>query len=257
MRNPQRSPQLGELVVAQSLPVEISVMDVDSDDSVSNGIKAIHQKSGGIDVLANNAGIEVFGAIEELPLSEIRRVMETNYFGAIRCIKEVLPEMRERRRGSIINVTSIAGKISTSPTSPYSASKYALEALSEGLAQEMKPFNVRVAIVEPGIIDTPMARRIEDEPEPSNYPQPDRFSNMFNAALKTPVEPSLVAAKILEIAEGDGWKLRHLVGPDAQPFVDWRAGMSDEEWVDWGALDDDVWYGTVERDFGMDARPKA
>lgn len=255
MRNPQRSPQLGEMAASEGLPIQVSVMDVDSDDSVSEAIGKIREQSGGIHVLVNNAGIEVSGSIEELPLSEFRRVMETNYFGALRCIQAVVGEMRERRSGSIINVASVAGKISCSPMTPYAASKFALEALSEGLAQEMKAFNVRVAIVEPGIIDTPMARHIEEPPAESEYPQIFRYSRMFLAALKSPVEPTIVAEKILEIAEGDGWQLRHPVGPDSEPFLGWRAAMSDEEWIDWGAKNDDDWYEALEKDFGLDARP--
>ena len=255
MRNPKRSPELGQMAASESLPIQVSVMDVDSDDSVTEAIGEIREQSGGIDVLVNNAGIEVSGSIEELALSEFRRVMETNYFGALRCIQAVVGEMRERRSGSIINVTSVAGKISFSPMTPYAASKFALEALSESLAQEMKSFNVRVAIVEPGIIDTSMARRLADSPAESKYPQVVRFSRMFVAALKSPVEPALVADKILEIAVGDGWRLRHPVGPDAEPFLGWRAAMSDEEWADWGAQNDDDWYDALEKDFGLDARP--
>ncbi len=91
---------------------------------------------------------------------EFRAVMETNYFGALRCIQAVVPHMRQRGSGCIINVTSVGGRISSPPLTPYNASKWALEALSEGLAGEMKTFGVRVLIVEPGIIDTAMARRI-------------------------------------------------------------------------------------------------
>ncbi len=182
--------------------------------------------------------------------------METNYFGPLRCIQAVVGEMRERRSGCIINVTSIAGRICASPQSAYAASKWAFEALSEGLAQELKPFNVRVAIVQPGIIDTPMARGAEQAAGESNYSQGDRFSRLFQAVLKNPVDPSIVADKILEIGEGDSWQLRHPVGPDAVPFLEWRSGKTDEEWVAWGAQSDDEWYDSVERDFGIDARPR-
>ena len=125
--------------------------------------------------------------MEELPLAEFRAVMETNYFGVIRCIQAVLPPMRQRRSGCIINVASVAGHIAASPLAPYTASKFALEALSEALAQEAKPFNVRVAIVEPGIIDTPMSRHISVAQAPSPYSQQQRFAALFRTSLKNPV----------------------------------------------------------------------
>ncbi len=255
MRDPRRAPDLGRTAAAEALPITIGAMDVDSDESVEACINRIVREAGTIDVLVNNAGIERSGSVEELPLSDFRAVMETNYFGALRCIQRVLPAMRKRRNGCIINVTSIAGRIACSPLAPYSASKFALEALSESLAQEMKPFNVRVAIVQPGIIDTAMARRIETPQGPSPYPQQRRFAAMFTASLQNPTPPSLVAVKVVEIAESGTWRLRHPVGPDAEGFLGWRATMGDEDWVDWGALDDNAWYDRLKADFGMDARP--
>jgi NAD(P)-dependent dehydrogenase (short-subunit alcohol dehydrogenase family) len=257
MRNPSRAPELAQITAKEKLPITISAMDVDADASVKQGIDRISKEGGPIDVLVNNAGIERTGSVEELSLAEFRSVMETNYFGAIRCIQAVLPTMRQRRSGCIINVASIAGRIANSPLAPYTASKFALEALSESLAQEAKPFNVRVAIVEPGIIDTPMARRIETSQTPSPYPQQRRFAAMFTASLKNSVPPSVVGQKVLDIVDSGTWQLRHPVGPDAVPFLEWRKAMSDEEWVEWGALDDDHWYDRVKADFGMDARPKA
>ena len=257
MRNPTRAPHLGYRAASEALPITVATMDVDSDESVKVAINGIVNEGGAIDVLVNNAGIERSGSVEELPLAEFRAVMETNYFGALRCIKEVLPAMREGRNGCIINIASVAGRIACSPLAPYTASKFALEALSESLAQEMRPFNVRVAIVEPGIIDTPMARRIEHPPNPSQYPQQRRFGAMFTASLKNPASPSVVAAKVVDIVDSGTWQLRHPVGPDAEGFLGWREAMNDEEWIDWGALDDDAWYDRVKADFGMDARPAA
>jgi NAD(P)-dependent dehydrogenase (short-subunit alcohol dehydrogenase family) len=109
--------------------------------------------------------------------------------------------MRKRHSGRIINVTSVAGRISCSPLAPYAASKFALEALSEVLAQEVKPFNVRVAVVQPGIIDTAMARRIEDAPTDAAYPEVRRFGHMFEASLEKPTPPTVLAEKIREIIE--------------------------------------------------------
>jgi len=257
MRSPSRAPELARITSKEKLPITISAMDVDSDASVKEGIDRIVKEGGPVDVLVNNAGIERTGSVEELALADFRAVMETNYFGAIRCIQAVLPTMRARRSGCIVNVASVAGRIANSPLAPYTASKFALEALSESLAQEAKPFNVRVAIVEPGIIDTAMARRIETPQTRSPYPQLRRFAAMFAASLKKPVPPSVVAEKVLQIVDSGTWQLRHPVGPDAAPFLAWRKAMSDEEWVDWGALDDDRWYDRLKADFGMDARPAA
>lgn len=256
MRNPAQSPELAETAAREKLPITVSTMDVNSDQSVSRAIAEIHKDHGPIDVLVNNAGIERAGSIEELPLADFRAVMETNYFGSIRCIQAVVPHMRQRKSGCIINVSSVAGRISSAPLTPYMASKWALEALSEGLAGEMKTFNVRVAIVEPGIIDTAMARRIGDQPDHSPYRQQARFASLFAASLKNPAPPSLVAEKIVEIVESGTWQLRHPVGPDASPFLQWRRGMTDEQWVELNGSDDETWHRRMQSDFGLDTRPK-
>jgi NAD(P)-dependent dehydrogenase (short-subunit alcohol dehydrogenase family) len=255
MRNPVRAPELANAAARERLPISVLTMDVDSDASVDAAIAHAHAAVGTIDVLVNNAGIERMGSVEELPLAAFRAVMETNYFGVIRCIQAVIPSMRARRSGCIINVTSVAGQLAMSPMASYTASKYALEALSECLAQEVKPFGIRVAIVEPGIIDTKMSRGISGLGTPSRYPQQRRNAALFTAALANPAPASLVADRILEIAISGSWQLRHPVGPDAAPFLGWRRGMNDEAWVDFGALDDDAWFDRVKADFGLDARP--
>lgn len=254
MRNPDSAPELTRRAKQEGLPISVSAMDVDSDAAVAAGIAAIEKAGGPLDVLVNNAGIEKRGSTEELPLAEVRAVMETNFFGALRCIQAVMPGMRTRQRGCIINVTSISGRLASSPLGAYAASKHALEALTESLAQEAKMFNIRVAIVEPGIIDTAMAQRIGGAPDKSNYPHDRRMAGLFAAALKHPTSPELVARKIREIVDSDSWQLRHPVGPDAAPFLQWRASMSDEQWVDWGSAKDAAWYEAVQRDFGLDAR---
>jgi NAD(P)-dependent dehydrogenase (short-subunit alcohol dehydrogenase family) len=257
MRDPSRAPELAEKTAQEKLPIKISVMDVDSDTSVKAAIANIQREAGQIDVLVNNAGVERNGSIEELPLSEFRAVMETNYFGVIRCVQALLPQMRQRKSGCIVNISSVAGHISCPPLASYTASKFALEALCEALAGEMKTFNVRVAIVEPGIIDTAMARRLEQPAQKSPYSQQIRFAHLFAASLKNSAQPSLVAEKVREIIDTGTWQLRHPVGPDALPFLGWRKSMTDEEWVDLSAADDDTWYNRVEHDFGMAIRPKA
>jgi NAD(P)-dependent dehydrogenase (short-subunit alcohol dehydrogenase family) len=255
MRDPSRAPELAQKAAQEKLPIKISVMDVDSDTSVKSAIANIQKDVGHIDVLVNNAGVERHGSVEEHPLSEFRAVMETNYFGVIRCIQALVPSMRQRKSGCIINMSSVAGHISCSPLAPYTASKFALEALSEALAGEMKTFGIRVAIVEPVIIDTAMARQLVEPPGNSLYAQQKRFAHLFTASLRNSAQPSLVADKVRDIIESGTWQLRHPVGPDALPFLGWRKSMTDEEWVDLNAADDDTWYDRVERDFGMAVRP--
>jgi NAD(P)-dependent dehydrogenase (short-subunit alcohol dehydrogenase family) len=256
MRNLERGAALREIVEKEQLPISILKMDVDSGESVDAATSAIRAQTGCIDVLVNNAGIERAGSIEGLTLDDFKATMETNYFGVLRSIRAWLPDMRQRQSGCIINVTSVAGRIACSPLAPYSASKFALEALSEALAQEVKPFNVRVAIVQPGIIDTAMARRIEDASTDAAYPQVRRFGHMFEASLEKPTPPTVVAEKIREIIESGTEKLRHPVGPDAEGFLAWRASLTDEDWVAWGALPDEAWYERVGKDFGLDAGSK-
>jgi NAD(P)-dependent dehydrogenase (short-subunit alcohol dehydrogenase family) len=165
------------------LPISVLSLDVDDDGSVREPVQHVLAERGQIDVLVNNAGISPWGSIEELPLPEFRRTMETNFFGALRCIQAVLPHMREQRNSCIINVTSVAGRIAAAPEGPYTASKFALEALSEVLAQEVKAFNIRVAIVEPGIIQTPIFDKKRAIPADTRYSQERRIHALFAASL--------------------------------------------------------------------------
>jgi len=256
MRNPDRSPELRTMARQESLPITILRLDVDRDDSITQAVHQVLAERGRIDALVNNAGIVTFGAVEDLPLDVFRRTMETNYFGALRCIQAVLPSMRERRSGCIINVTSVGGRIALGAHGSYTASKFALEALSETLAQEVKAFNIRVAIVEPGIMQTAILDKLPEALPTSRYPHEGRLRALHAAALRTPVSPLVAGEAIRQIVESESWQLRYPVGPDAVPFIEWRTAMTDEEWITWNATpNDDVWYAQLERAFGLDARP--
>ena len=252
MRNPKTGgEELRTIAEREHLPLRISALDVDSEESVRTAFANILAEAGRIDVLVNNAGIGGGGATEETPMALFRAAMETNYFGALRCIQAVLPGMRERRSGCIVNVTSVAGRLSMAPQAAYSSSKFALEAASESLAQEMRAFGVRVAIVEPGVIATAIFGKLQPPPADSKYPHIRRIYELFRAALENPVSPYVVGEKILDIVESDTWKLRHPAGPDADGFLAWRASMSDEQWVEWGALSDQQWVEYVRQNFHL------
>lgn len=252
MRNPQTGgAELRAIAERERLPLHIAALDVDSDESVRNALAKILAEAGRIDVLVNNAGISVLSAVEETPIAASRAVMETNYFGALRCIQAVLPGMRKRRSGCIVNVTSVAGRLSVAANGSYSSSKFALEAASESLAQEVKAFGVRVAIVEPGVIATSIFSKVHPPPAGSDYPHGRRLYELFRVSLENPVSPDVVGEKINEIVESGTWKLRHPVGPDAEGFLAWRASMSDEQWAEWGAISDEQWVEYVGQNFHL------
>ena len=255
MRNPQSGGgELRAIASQENLPIRLIALDVDSDQSVQSAFTTILAESGHIDVLVNNAGIGNMGAVEETSVETFRAVMETNFFGALRCTQAVLPQMRKRRSGCIVNVTSVAGRISSSPQAPYASSKFALEALSECLAQEVKAFGIRVAIVEPGVIATPIFGKVVHSPDGTRYPQLRRMNELFRASLEKPVSPYVVGETIHEIVDSGTWQLRHLTGPDAAGFLAWRRSMSDEQWIDWGAQSDEAWVATVRRSFGLNVK---
>jgi NAD(P)-dependent dehydrogenase (short-subunit alcohol dehydrogenase family) len=131
MRNLDRAGDLRSIAAKEQLAIDIEALDVNDDSSVREGFAAIVARHGPIDVLVNNAGIPGGGAIEDTPLDVFREMMETNFFGSLRCIKAVVPSMRERRRGTIVNITSIAGRVAMTPQASYAASKWALEAVSK------------------------------------------------------------------------------------------------------------------------------
>jgi NAD(P)-dependent dehydrogenase (short-subunit alcohol dehydrogenase family) len=252
MRDLDRGAEIRQIATDEKLAIHLAAIDVDNDDSVRHGFSKIASERGPIDVLVNNAGIVGGGAIEETPVDVFRQVMETNFFGGLRCIKAVVPDMRERRSGTIVNVTSIAGRLAMAPQASYAASKWAFEALSECLAQEMRAFNVRVAIVEPGVIATPIFKKARPLQADSRYPHSKRLRAIFAAALANPTPPSLVGDAIRQIVDGDSWQLRYPVGPDALPVLKSRASKTDEQVISEAAESDAEFIARVKREYRLD-----
>ena len=143
-------------VVSQATPTSLRMiqMDVDSDASVRQGVGLVLEDAGRLDVLLNNAGFGIAGAVEETPIEEAKAQFETNFFGALRICQAVLPTMRGQRSGLIINMSSIAGRLAVPFQGLYSAAKSALEGMSEALSMEVRPYGVRVALIEPGDFST-------------------------------------------------------------------------------------------------------
>lgn len=235
IRNPAAAPP--ELRQAN---VAIVRMDVNDDASVAEAVAQVPC----VDVLVNNAGIGAGGPIELTPLQTARDVFETNYFGAIRVTQAVLPGMRARRSGTIINVTSVAGRFVAGAHGHYCASKFALEAASEALAYEVRPFGIRVAIVEPGVILTPIfGKHKVDMAAMAPYEAPvRRLLQFFESQLENPRGPEIVAEAIERAAFTTEPKLRYLVGPDAEMLVRARSAATDEEWLEDVTVADDAEY---------------
>ena len=155
-RNEGRRTALEQLARERKLPLEILELDVRDDVSVNACVSEIERRAGPVDVLVNNAGIAIGAAMEEISIDDLLKVYDTNVFGLLRVTKRVLPEMRRRQRGRIVNMSSIAGKVAAPILGPYSSSKHAVEAISDSLRHELYPFGIFVALIEPGYIETSM-----------------------------------------------------------------------------------------------------
>jgi len=198
--------------------VEMLPLDVRADDSARACVEAVVKRGGRLDVIINNAGYELAGALEELSLAEARAQFETNFFGVVRMVDAVLPLMRGHRRGQIINVGSLSGLSAIPFLGIYSASKFALEGYTEALRHELKPFNIYVSLTEAGFLKTPMmnhrqlAASLLDEYEPWRQQALDAI----RAHEEKGPGPEVVAETLLEIVSSKSPRLRYLIGGQAK-----------------------------------------
>jgi len=204
---------------AESIPaVEMLPLDVRSDDSVKTCVEAVFTRGGHLDVLINNAGYEVAGALEELSSEEARAQFETNFFGVVRMIKAVLPFMRQQRHGHIINVSSLSGLSAIPFLGIYSASKFALEGYTEALRHEVKPFNIDVSLTEAAFLKTPMThnRKVGTHRITEYDPWRERAINAIRAYEEKGPGPELVSKTLLDIVSSTGPRLRYPIGQQAK-----------------------------------------
>jgi NAD(P)-dependent dehydrogenase (short-subunit alcohol dehydrogenase family) len=237
MRNPGAGEDLMDLAHGESLDVRILPLDVNVQSSVDACLASIMGESGAVDVLINNAGILGGGSIEETDIEVFRANMETNYVGSIRMIKAVLPVMRAQRSGAIVNISSVWARAAMTPLSPYAASKAAIDVFSDALAQEVRPFGIRVHVMEPGIVATPMVTAkggAKLDPGSPYAGATMRVGPFMRSRFQDLWPPELVAQAIDDALTAPVPKLRHAVGWDAQYMMAARARMTDEEWADFG-----------------------
>ena len=231
MRTPARGDDLAAAAKSSGWNLTILPLDVRDDASVQSAL----DQAGDIDVLVNNAGFEVWGPLEEMTVEDLKDQFETNVYGPFRLITAILPGMRQRGNGVIVNVSSVAGRVGAPLNGLYAASKFALEALSETLHYETGHFGLRCHIVEPGGVETafPDNRRLvgaaagdEGSPYRELITQWESASERLSGGVRA--QPEDVAAAILEAIE-TGDKLRYPVGQDTSLVFTARKAMTDEQ----------------------------
>ena len=232
MRNLDRSADITSKAAKEDLPLTVLQMNVDDDKSVNDTIEKIMNDKGRIDVVVNNAGYALVGAFEESSMRDGRAQMETNFFGTVRVIKAVLPIMRKAHRGTIVNVTSMGGRIAIPFDSFYHASKFALEGLSESLQYEIEPFGVKVVLIEPGAVKSDFWKNLKltDNIEDSPYRQViQKLTESFEKMTQNAIPPEQVARIILKTVISDNPDFRNIVGEDAKSILEARSNNSDKE----------------------------
>jgi NAD(P)-dependent dehydrogenase (short-subunit alcohol dehydrogenase family) len=231
MRDPERGDELRERAASADLVVDIAPLDVTDARSVGSAVDGVIERHGRIDVLVNNAGVGMRGAIEDIGDAEAKAVFDSNFFGTLAVTRAVLPSMRAQGSGVIVNLSSIGGRIAAPFAGMYSATKYALEAVSESLHYELHPFGIRVHVIEPGGYGTRFdANRMRaDESESPYVDLQSRWDKVYGnvPGRRADADPNEVAVAIYEAATQADHPLRRLVGADAELLGQLRNDLDD------------------------------
>ena len=234
MRNLAKSIELKTLADKEKLPLKVEQLDVTDENSIKNAIHKIINENSRIDVLVNNAGYGLTGALEDLDVEEIKLQYETNVFGLIRTTQSVLPIMRKQHSGTIVNVSSGLGRFGIAASSAYASSKFAVEGLSESMSFELEPFGIRTIIIEPGLIKTNfiksavLAKKSQDPNSP--YLQLMRgMESGMEKLLENGSNPEYVAKVVIDAIMDKKPKMRYLAGKDVEHILDMKNKISDED----------------------------
>ena len=256
MRSLSRGEKLRSLAAKLQLDITEVELDVADDDSVREGFTEILGQCERVDILINNAGIGSNAAIEDIKIDSDQEVFETNFWGVVRCTQAVLPSMRENQSGHIVQISSIAGRVGLPGQPIYSASKWALEGLSENLAHDLSAHGIRVSIIEPGVTRTAILGKNSDFPDNPVYRDTyERMFDMYAAGIAANIRPEAGAATVLECISAPTHQLRWPVawGADQMTNARFDGTVSDEEWVSLGKLvdDSDAWVEEFTRIFNL------
>ena len=234
MRSPEKDTSIKAAVQKEHLPIRVIQLDVNDDSSVKIAIDHIISEAGRIDVLVNNAGYSLGGALEDLSMDEIQSQYETNLFGLIRVTQAVLPTMRKQRSGRILNISSGAGIFGFPGHSAYVSTKFAVEGLSESIAYELEPFGIKVILIEPGFIRTNftqamiVAKKAQDPASPYSEMM-QKIMASASELIKNASPAELVANIILDAASNPNPRLRYLAGKDVESWAAGKKNMDELE----------------------------
>ena len=231
------SEHLTDIAKNENLPLQVIQLDVDNEKSVLDAINMITKEKGRIDIVINNAGYALAGPLEETSMEEIKAQFETNFFGAVRVMQAAIPIMREQRRGKIVNITSMGGRIAVPLDSIYHGTKFALEGLSESLQYELGPFGIKIILIEPGAVGSNFWKNLKiasKTTSPDNIDSPykqivNNVSESFKQMEQNTIHSSEVAKVILQAVLSDNPDFRYVVGKDAAAIIEARRNMPDRE----------------------------
>jgi NAD(P)-dependent dehydrogenase (short-subunit alcohol dehydrogenase family) len=233
MRDTKKGAKIQEIAKKEKLSITIMPLDVDKPESIKSAIKQIMTEKKRIDVLVNNAGYGIFGCLEDLTIEELKSQFETNFFSIVRLIQEIAPIMRAQKSGTIVNISSVAGKIGFPGSPAYISSKFALEGLSECLRYELSPFGINTIIIEPGVIKTNF---FDSMKMPKNAKPDSPYKDITNkvvAGVKMMAEmgtpPKEVADVIIKALKEKNPLPRYTVGNDAAMFLEAKKMKTDIE----------------------------
>lgn len=234
MRSLNKGENIKTAAEEEKLPLKIVQLDVTDDESVKDAMQSIISEASGIDVLVNNAGYGLVGALEDLAMEEIKSQYGTNLFGVIRVTQAVLPIMRKQKSGIIVNISSAAGRFAIPGQSAYVSTKFAIEGLSESIAYELEPFGIKVVLIEPGIVKTSMANNMviakkSQDPSSPYYRLIENAVSSIEHGLETRSSPDVVAKVVLKAVTSENPNLRYLAGKDIETWMEAKRSMSDEE----------------------------
>jgi len=233
MRDTAKSDKIKELGQKENLKIDVLELDVDDENSVKTAIQKILDQKQRIDVLVNNAGWGLWGCVEDVSIDEFKAQFDTNFFSIIRLIQEVGPTMRKQGSGTIVNISSVVGRIGFPASPAYISSKFALEGLSESLRFELAPFGVNVVIIEPGVIKTNFMKNMRmAEKSESNTVYRDITVKVVSGVkmmAEMGTHPKEVADTIVKAVKDEKPLPRYIVGNDASMFLEAKKSKTDIE----------------------------